>query len=367
MLAFCALAALSTNAHAEPGEWRGNLRLQTSYGGDSNVYESLEEASRRSDQLFRLLIEGEGERRGLPLGMRASLGARGFREDYRELTAEKRAQGEVQTALTMPLSGSGAQARLEAGLTARSYPDVADSLSRDYDRGWITAESAAPLGPSGIVHLAFRLYSLDFDRTSRPDEWGSGVDLSYEHPLRAHLWGNVGLEFVGVRHGSPSIQWGDPDEGRTITVGPPDHRDNGRHVHVGVRWMRRLLVNLQYGYRAQNSNSLGSSFHRHEVRWLVGAPLPLGLTAQTYGNLEHTDYTDAHLDEVYIFRGGEEVEARDDNNQVVVGVTRQLVSKVKIELRHGWYRNESLLLGSYYRKAVWTLALGWESGRASAF
>lgn len=341
--------------------------MQSSYGGDDNVDEALGEQARRADQFFRLLGEAEVERAQLPLGARAALGLRGFREDYRELSREKRAQGEARLSLLLPLTRRGSSLRLEATAATRTYPSVPDSASRDYDRKSLSLESEAPLGPRGFLRTSLRLFSLDFQRTPRPDQWGSGIDLTYEHPLRDRLIGQVGLELAGTRHGTPSVQWGDPDQGRTVVVGPPDQRDTVRHLHLGVRWMRRALVRLQYGFRTQSSNSLGSSFHRHEIRWLAALPARYRVTLETYGNVEHTDYTDAHLGEVYILRGGEEVEARDDNNQIAIGATRPLFGAVTMELRHAWYRNESLLLEKYYTKRVWSLALGWDAGRSSVF
>ncbi|MFN8549080.1 MAG: hypothetical protein U0527_14210 [Candidatus Eisenbacteria bacterium] len=360
------LLALSSAGRAQ-ADWRTAGRVQSSYGGDSNVDEALDARARQADQFFRILGEAELERDRLPLGARASLGLRGFREDYRELSREKRAQGEARLSLLVPLTRRGSSLRLEAAGAARSYPAVPDSASRDYDRKWLSLQGEAPLGPSGVLRTSLRLFALDFHRTPRPDQWGSGFDLTYEHPLRGRLVGQIGFELAGTRHGTPSVQWGDPDQGRTVVVGPPDQRDTVRHIHVGVRWMRRALVRLQYGFRTQSSNSLGSSFHRHEVRWLGALPVPFRLTLETYGNVEHTDYTDSHLEEVYIFRGGEEVEARDDNNQVALGATRPLFGDVSVELRHAWYRNESLLLETYYTKRVWSLALGWNAGRSSVF
>lgn len=360
------LLLLALGAPAAAG-WESACRLQTSFGDDNNVREALAENERLSDSYFRMLGEAELSRDDLMGRARAGIAARGFREDYRELPEERRRQAELRGAFALPLGSRGADLRFESGWSTRVYPAIADSLSRDFDRVWGSIAADTPFGPRGTLHTSLRSFALDFEQTGFRDQWGTGLDISYEQPVARYLSARLGLELTGTRHGRDSIQWDGPPGERSLVVGPPRQRDSVRHLHLGLRWVHGLVARVQYGFRAQNSNSLGSSLHRHEVRWLLAASLPQRLTVQCYGNLEATDYTDPNLDDVYIFRGGEEVEARDDNNQVILGVSRPLRRGFRIEARHGWYENESLLIGSYYRKSVWTVGLGWEQGHPSVF
>lgn len=345
--------------HAD--DWNGTWRFQTSYGLDSNAKEGLPDVASRADGLARLLCDAEVYRGELPLESRLSLSLRGFTERYVERTEESRQQGEVRLALGLPVGARGARIRLEAGSSRRAYPD---STLRNFRRAWVHASGVLPLGPDGTLRPMLQVWSLDFRRTPRRDQFGRALDLAYERPLGIRWSGQFGLELGGVQHGRASIQRNSESDLEEFVLGP-DQRDTYRHLHVSARFLRKILARLQYGLRSQRSNSFGSSFDRHELSWLVAAPLRAGVSLQLYGNLENTHYTDRDLDDVYILRAGEESEAGQDNNQIVAGVSRPLGRHWHLDLRHGWYRNESLLIGTYYSKRILTLSLSWIAGRTS--
>ncbi|MCA9729113.1 MAG: hypothetical protein KC729_15595 [Candidatus Eisenbacteria bacterium] len=354
------LLVLATSALASP---QVEGRLQTSFGRDSNPLETVREdlpstESIEPDYFYRLQGESEITFRNTPVARRVGLSVRGFLERYDRLPSEARAQAETRLQLDMRAGSKGGVVRLETGWRARTYPD---STLRDFQRAWGSARARVRLGPKGSLQPRFEIWTQDYDRTNVRDQIGTGVELAYEVTLRKDLTATLGLEVGGIRFDRSSLQVERLDDGNRIYLGP-DQRDNHRLVRIGGRYLRRALIQLEYGFRSHRSNSIGSSFHRHEVRWLVSRGLPGGFSGQFYGNLESTHYTDKDLVDVIVIRVGEEEEASDDNNVFALQLGRPLLRGWRVQLRHTWFRNESLLVGDYYQKRVWTLALSWESG-----
>lgn len=337
-------------------------------GRDSNVQESLDADDRTAETFARLMTHAGIGRTGLPGGMRADLAARLLVERYRGMPSEARYQEEIGLVIVAPGPGRQGSTRLETGWGGRQYPD---STTRNHRRWWVRPQTQMRLGPSGVFRVRADMWGLDFRRTGPRDQVGLGVDLSYEHPLRRWLYWDTGLELGGVRHGLPSIQViddrQDPMEHPQLRqVDGPDRKDDHRFVHVGFRWLRGVLLRVQFGYRSQVSNSIDAGFARSEVRWLVARGLPLGLQFQCFGNLETTRYSDRKLDLLDIVLPGE-VEAHDDDNTVAVRLSRHIGRGLSADIRYAWFRNESLFLQDYYRKRVLTAGVNWETGRVSGF
>jgi hypothetical protein len=91
------------------------------------------------------------------------------------------------------------------------------------------------------------------------------------------------------------------------------------------------------------------------------------LLLQLRGRAEWTSYRDHGLSEVFISRLGEEQEAGEDNNSLQVRLRRPVARGWALEGRISWFRNESLLVGSYYRKNLGSIGIVWTPIGASDF
>lgn len=338
-------------------------RLQTSFGRDSNPLETVRETEEAHDLFYRLQGESEITLRNDSATRRLGISVRGFLERYDRLSREARAQAETRLQVDLPVGSKGGLLRFEAGWRSRAYPD---STLRNFQRAWGSVRSRFKLGPRGAIQPRVEFWSQDYDRTGRRDQQGTAVELAYEMALRDDLYATLGLEVGGIQFNRRSLQIDRTVQDDPIILGP-DQRDDHRLVRIGARYLRRALVQLEYGFRSHRSNSIGSSFRRHEVRWLLSRSLIWGVSGQLYGSLESTTYTDDDLAEIIVIRVGEEEEASDDNNVFAIQLGRPLIRGWRVQLRHSWYRNESLLVDNYYRKRVWTLALAWESAGFTGF
>lgn len=354
-----ALLLVFLPAGAIAGDLQGGGRVQSFYAHDNNVFEATDAARRQGVGSLRLLGEVRLAAAKLPLDSRAELSLRGLAESFQDYPAEDRRQGEV--GLSWDLASAAARHRLtaEAGYGLRAYPD---SSSRGHQRAWGRVIGVVPAGPRGSLIGRLDAWQLDFRRLPGTDQTGGDFDLSCEHPWGRRLVLRGGIELGTVRHRSMSL--------RILGVLPDtsvygaDRRDHYRFLHVGCRMTGRLVVQVQAGIRTQASNSLDGVFRRPEVTWLVSRSLGWRVIGQFYGNLERTSHTTPALRHQSVTRTGE-IEAGDDDNTIVLRLTRPVGHGWDLDARLGWYRNEALLVGVYYRKQVASFGISRSFGSSS--
>lgn len=354
---------------SDDGDVRAQARIQTGTrfqtvgGSDDNALETLSER-RESDSFFRLQGEAEVLRRSD--GWASAIGGsiRGFTERYDQLENEGRNQGEVRLFGHFRFGRPGLLVRALGGWRGRDYPD---STMRNFERRWGSLLGQLRVGPRGVFRPEVTVWSLDFNRTKDRDQVGVDLDLTYELPVGSRVRVHGGFGFGGVDYDRASLQVETTPDGELIPeLGPPQD-DTYRALRLGGQYLRGFLVQLQYTLRGQSSNSFGSSYRRHEIRWLLSGSLPLGISGQFYGNVESTHYTDDNLEEVFVLRAGEEQEAGEDNNLVALQASRALRRGWRAFVRHSWFENESLFVGNFYEKRVWTLGVSWETDEFSGF
>jgi len=345
-------------AHALLPPWRGDLRIQTSFGRDTNVGENLESRLRVADTFARLQADTRVVSDSVPLLGHGELSLRLLGERYTDHPREDRVLGEIRGSFERDLGRS--RGGLEAGFTIRDFPD---SSARHLRRGWGEVGFSTPLGPRGELQPRLRYWRLDFRDDAGRGQHGFSVDVGYRQPLHRALEGQVGLEIGSVRHGTHAIRFsGDP----AMPSGVSDRRrnDSYRLAHVGIQVVRFALLRVRYGFRAQDSNSVDAILDRHEFSWLIARGLPWGVRGQFFGSVERTSYSEGELRDLIIVGAGDP-EVGDDDNAVVLRLSRALGDAWTCEVRHAWYRNESLLLQNYYHKRVWSIGLGWASRAVS--
>jgi hypothetical protein len=358
---------------AMAGALRGGGRLQTSFVHDSNVFEAIEVVGRRTAGSLRLLGEVQLQATELPLSSRAGFSLRGLTESLHDYSSENRRQGEA--ALSWDLASATGRHRLalEAGYGLRTYPNSLrpnsairpDSSSGGHQRTWGRFVGVAPVGPRGSLAARLDVWQLNFRRTARVDRAGGGFDLAYEHPWGQRLVLRGGLELGTVRHGFPSLRVDRGSDPLTIGFGA-DRLDHYRFLHVGFHRTGRLIFQAQAGFRLEASNSIDGAFRRPEVTWLVSCPVGWRVVGQFYGSLERTTYTEPALRQFFVPRTGE-IEAGDDDNTIVLRLARPIGHGWDLDARLGWYRNEALLVGVYYRKQVASFGISRSFGSSSGF
>lgn len=336
------------------------MRTAGALGWDSNVLETMNASARTSDTFVRMLADAETRRFGH--GRFAATGKlRGLTERYFDHPSESRFQGEAGADLSMLV---GRRGNLRASLFAqgRSYPDT---VARNYTRQWANVGWSGPLR-RGSFALTGTWRGIDYRRTPRHDRSSRSLRMEYVRAIRRGPELRVGAMFEWANYGRPSVKlpYGEPGQGPYLGS---DQRDRGRALLIGVRYQRGWLWDLGLGWESVRSNSIGYSVGRRSLELGATGWIPGQILVQVKGRTEGTSYHDRGLDEVYIPRTGEDLESGQDNNSLQIFVERGLAGRLVAEGRCGWYRNESLLVGFYYEKAIVSLGVSWRFGAASVF
>ncbi len=127
------------------------------------------------------------------------------------------------------------------------------------------------------------------------------------------------------------------------------------------------LFEISLGWESVRSNSFGYSVGRRSAESAVSGWLPWRVLAQARGRIESTSYHDRDLARVFVLRSGENQEAGDDNNSMILRLRRPIRKGLALDGRVAWFRNESLLVGSFYRKTTATIGVTWAPLGASDF
>ncbi len=341
-----------------PTSSRGTLlRANAGWGWDDNAREAMLRQEFISDRFFRLAAEGTPD----PLRWRrssAGIRLRGLMEQYDRLATETRYQGDatldLQQGMFRGITGWGS-----GWIEGRTYPD---SLRRSFVRGSFAGGVRAPFR-GGSIGLGGAAREIDYHRTPGVDRRSGAVTLEYRRPLRHSLDGKLSVEFETVRWDRPAIRRTGPD--LFDTTG--HQRDRGRQFDVGLRYLRGWLFEASVGIESIRSNSFGYSIRRTSLEGGVTGWVPGSVLVQLRGRVESVKYRDPGLDRVYILPAGEDLEAAKDNNILTLRLRRALLRQVALEARSSWFRNESLLVGYHYRKALATIGLVWTPIGASDF
>ena len=317
----------------------------------------MEKADRREDRFLRLMAEGATG----PLRyhrIRGSARGRALTERYGRTATESRLQGEGTATGWLDLA-RGAALRLDGSLEGRSYPD---STERGFSRARGLLGIVSPLH-DGVVDLSTGWGRLDYRRTPVLDRADRFLSLRYRRAIDRRLDVEAGATFEWLAHGRAAIRQIDS----TTFLLSGDQRDRGREAWIALRHLRGWLYEIGLSWKSVRSNSFGYSVGRKAVEGALTGWLPGGLLFQVRGRLEAISYHDPGLERVFLVRAGENTEAAEDNNRLLLALRRGLGERVALEGRLGWFRNESLLVGEFYEKRVGSVGLIWHPVGASDF
>jgi hypothetical protein len=330
-----------------------------SWGWDDNVREAMEADKRLDDGFFRFMLEAVPRpyrhgRQGL------AFRARGLTEHYARYASDSRYQIEGildanrSIRRTAVLWGSGRA-------NYRTYPD---STERNFH------ELVGSLGLSstirgGDLNSYLTLRGLDYRRTGSFDVRTETITFDYRRSLRRRLDMGAIAAFDWSRYGRYALR--SAREGMPIVDSTRTQNDRGREARLSFQYMRGWLFEAWVAWESIRSNSFGSSIGRRSIGGMTSGWLPGSLLLQIRGRAEATSYRDHGLDEVFISRVGEEREASEDNNSLQIRLRRPVGLGWAVEGRVSWFRNESLLVGSFYRKTLGSLGIVWTPIGSSDF
>jgi hypothetical protein len=115
-----------------------------------------------------------------------------------------------------------------------------------------------------------------------------------------------------------------------------------------AEWYGWALLRIGISYRRNVSNSYGYAYEVPTIHVLGARALPWKLTVRIFVSLQWKTYTDP-LQPFLQIRPDTEIE---ENNTMVLDLSRDFGRGWEIVLRSAWYQNESPFRNLFYKKRV---------------
>jgi len=320
--------------------WRTALRVQTGYERDSNVAEAVDHG--RSAEDLRLLVEFKAQRRGL------SFSYQGGYQFYPSLSSENKMAHEAVVSALWPLAAQvlvGAQLWTRFKLFLNSDQDLACGFLQPYAL-WRLNDRAS-------LQLGFRQDALDYAHSDYFDFAGPGLNLQLRYKMNPQ-WTLIPMlswqRSVFQRYAYSQF------EGTKSLLPLADRQKDGL-ITAGLQseWMyRSLLLNLFYRFENNHSNSYGYAFSRHVITAMFAQQWRAWFF-RGYFSRQMKEYGDALRPYLPISLDTEQ----EENNFIVLDVSRDLLSRLSLVGRVAWYENESPWADLYYRKTLLQVFFEW--------
>jgi hypothetical protein len=319
-----------------------NNRLQAGWEQDDNVFEALRRPVASSS--FRLLYDGRGRMHSGRWA--AQLGYQGGLQIYQQVEKENKLINDLRLDLTLKISD-----RLQFG--GQGYARLKLFLNRpdDYALGrWqIFLQGRVPAAVT--IRAGYAEEAMDYATTDFYSYYSPGFFLNLQRGL-GRGWTL-----------SPQLTWSSPQFDRSAFKSsaahnflPAAHRqkDGLLTAGLGVDWVHSsLLVSLLFRNEHNSSNSYGYSYDRQVVT-LSFVKNFAGFFLRGYGGWQKKNY----LDDLLPFYPLQLDTEREENNFLVLDLSREVTSFMVVLLRAAWYENESPWASLYYQKRL--LSLGTE-------
>lgn len=126
------------------------------------------------------------------------------------------------------------------------------------------------------------------------------------------------------------------------------HRDIINEYTIGGQWYRGFLINAYVVFRKTHSNSFGFSQWENRFCLIAGVPFFFKSLAKIYLTVEAKKY-DEKLTLPIVTDIDED---KEEDNRLIVELSRDVLPSLAIEIRYEWLRNESRIRNLYYSKHI---------------
>jgi hypothetical protein len=344
-LALLVLTGLAPGARGEV-EQRVSGRVQIGVVHDTNVLEELgDETADQHLSLFGSVNHRLSFGEHVRLESSAQLGLLRYRDvdDDSRVLGQGRWQLSYETREGVAFGGS-------ILLDGRDYADSASTRGYGLFRSEIFLRG--PVGPF-VGEVTGGRTLLDYKITPGQEQSGNRIDGAIRRRVLRHVVLGVGAGTGSFRFNRRAVRI----SSATPVVEGFNQRDEFVRVALDAQYLRGIFVALGYAYLDNDSNSFGNSYAYHRVdvttRLRIRNPdLSLGLSLR----LESRDYAD-DLSRFDVINFDSE---REENNHVIVELSRPLREDLSVKVRTGWHRNESVFRDRFYERVQVESHLEWQ-------
>jgi hypothetical protein len=357
------LILLPTVLHAQAA-WDYDQDVHVTYEFDDNVDEAISDPVRA--QIARLAYSGElqwGEAGAQRLslsyegGFKRHFGLVGNDFDLANQFVNEGGVGYVRRISTnLALGGAFA-------IKNRKWTDDFFFINEDGFTS-VGGEASAtlnlrPLAPDRPARLEIgtRFARVDFENLDQPfDERSVGGFTSLTKDFGEDLAVTWQYALDRIRYPGRGVVRADDDDPANAFRGltRPRQVDYLHELGGQVVWLGPFSVQGEYYFRYNDSNSFGLSYLSHNIGLQVIRRLPWDMLAQVYGLIELRSFSEPAPN---LSGAGTLDTSGASNNVLLLRLVKDVNSQYSIEIRYGYYRNESITVDDFYTKNVYSLGM----------
>ncbi|MFQ5771576.1 MAG: hypothetical protein ACE5HX_13640, partial [bacterium] len=325
----------------QKSKWRIKNRLQASYEYDDNIREDPGDTLNLiNDSSLRFLFHSRTSR--ISPDTRLILTYRGGLQTYFQNANENKLINEFEF-----ISGLKIQ-KFVLGIRAFGRLKIYLNDILDYDSG--SAEVYLQLPPflNFRNEISVQTSGLNYQNFSTFNYSENQVSWSISKKIASRLSGMFALSGKQVNYDRSVIN---------STLEQPTNffevklRDHNFKAQFQLNYTQSFLINFNYTFQRNNSNSRVYEYDKHQLTLIFGFPLMRGLWLRGYGAVQFKNYVE---ETIPIFLLDIDTE-REESNFLILDLSKDLSPNLTALLRFAHYDNESIIRSRFYRKNLITL------------
>jgi hypothetical protein len=320
--------------------WRTTHRIQMGYENDSNVEEAIK-GPRSADNL-RLLLDFKAQRQAL------SFSFQGGYQFYPGFSRENKMANELAATAYWP-----ALTKLQIGIQVWSRLKLFLKSDKDLACGFLQPFVLLHLNRQTTLQIGFRQDALDYAHSDYFDYASPGINIKLRHKIMPN-W-TLSPMFSWQQSYFQRYAQGQYPGLRSLMLLNERQKDGISAGGFSSEWLwHSLLVTLLYKYEQNRSNSYGYGYDRHVITAMFAQQWGAWFL-RGYFSWQKKKYLDALLPFLPIELDTEQ----EENNFIVLDVSRDVFKQVSVVARMAWYQNESPWANLYYRKTLMQVFMEW--------
>ncbi|UCH37169.1 MAG: hypothetical protein JSV76_05650, partial [Candidatus Bathyarchaeota archaeon] len=134
------------------------------------------------------------------------------------------------------------------------------------------------------------------------------------------------------------------------------HVDNLYEFGIGLQWIGRILIQPNYAFQRNKSNSPAYSFHNHQVSILAASPLYWEMTMQLYGRLQLRQYDSPITPS---FHPPDEDNTEEARNVIIFSLTRDILKNCSLDARYSLSQSNIPSSSTRYTKQSYSVTISY--------
>lgn len=118
---------------------------------------------------------------------------------------------------------------------------------------------------------------------------------------------------------------------QVLLANPRERIDNLYELLIGFQWISKILINPNYTFQKNSSNSKEYSFQAHKFSILTALPIFWETTIQLYGCLQSRKYDSQELSPTYL---PDEENSEQERDIIILNINRGLFENCSLEVRY---------------------------------